>query len=110
MGFADKRRRASGVQTVAELPETAAPRRSHIIVFNRKLRRDPLIVDDMTARFLEEIDGRKTVADILNTIDRDGALSHDVVSWIENLLLTGIIGLVEKRKAAASSIDAEASA
>ena len=58
-----------GARTIAELPETAAPRRSHIIVFNRKLRRDPLIVDDTTARFLEEIDGRKTVADILNTID-----------------------------------------
>ncbi len=96
-----------GARTVAELPETAAPRRSQIIVFNRKLRRDPLIVDDMTARFLEEIDGRKTVADILNTID-DG-LSHDIGPWIESLLIMGIIGFVEKRKPAASPIDAPAS-
>ncbi len=98
-----------GARTVAELPKAAAPRRSHIIVFNRKLRRDPLIVDDMTARFLEEIDGRKTVADILNAFDPGDALSHDIGPWIESLLLMGIIGFVEKTKPAASSINASAS-
>ena len=98
-----------GARTVAELPETAAPRQSHIIVFNRKLQRDPLIVDDTTARFLEEIDGGKTVADILNTIDPDDEMSHDIGPWIENLLLMGIIGFVEKRKPEMSPTDASAS-
>jgi len=84
-----------GATTIADLPATAALRSSHVVVFGQEANRNPLVVDAMTARFLELVDGRKTVAEILGQLDQDDpiATSGHSAQWVENLFLWGLIGL-----------------
>src|SRR5262249_5663368 len=48
-----------GASTVADLPMEAGSHPSYVVVFHREAGRSPLIVDGMTSRFLELVDGRK---------------------------------------------------
>jgi hypothetical protein len=84
-----------GANTIADLPPAAASHPSYVVVFRKKANRNPLIVDAMTARFLELVDGRKTVAEILRQLDREASISTSAsqVQWIENLFRWGLIGL-----------------
>jgi hypothetical protein len=81
--------------TIADLPPAAAFHPSYVVVFRKNANRTPLIVDAMTARFLELVDGRKTVAEILRQLDRGASIwtSASQVQWIENLFRWGLIGL-----------------
>jgi glycosyltransferase involved in cell wall biosynthesis len=84
-----------GASALADLPAKADPRPSYVVVFPRDADRDPLIVDAMTSRFLELIDGRKTVAEILGQFKQhhEGATSGKWRPWIEDLFVLGLIGL-----------------
>jgi len=84
-----------GATSVADLPPTASLRSSYVVVFRQEANRNPLIVDAMTARFLELVDGRKTVAEILGQLDQDDPVSAsgNWPQWVENLFLWGLIGL-----------------
>jgi hypothetical protein len=79
----------------AGLPREAGSHPSHVLVFHREANRDPLIVDAMTARFLELVDGRKTVAEILAQLDQyeDVSTFGKWARWVEDLFLLGVIGL-----------------
>lgn len=84
-----------GATTLKDLPPAAASRPSYVVIFREEEKQDPLIVDEMTARFLELADGRKTIAEILGQLHHDDAssISDTLVQWIENLFLCGLIGL-----------------
>jgi hypothetical protein len=84
-----------GVTTIADLPPTADLRPSYVVVFDQEANRNPLVVDAMTAQFLELIDGQRTVAEILGRLDQDDstATSGNCAQWVENLFFWGLIGL-----------------
>jgi glycosyltransferase involved in cell wall biosynthesis len=84
-----------GAATIADLPPAAARHPSYVVVFPKDANRNPLIVDAMTARFVELIDGCKTVDEILQQLDRECSISTSVswAQWIENLFRWGLIGL-----------------
>jgi glycosyltransferase involved in cell wall biosynthesis len=86
-----------GAKTIADLPAKPDPHPSYAVVFPREADRDPLIVDAMTSRFLELIDGRKTVAEILGQLKQhdDDSTSGKRSRWIEDLFVLGLIGLRE---------------
>jgi glycosyltransferase involved in cell wall biosynthesis len=81
--------------TIADLPLADSSPPSYVVVFQRGANRPPLIVDAMTARFLELADRRKTVAEILRQLDRGASISTsgNWAHWIENLFCWGLIGL-----------------
>jgi hypothetical protein len=81
--------------TIADLPPSAASHPSYVVVFRKDANRNPLIVDAMTARFVELIDGCKTVDEILGQLDREYSVSTSVswAQWIEDLFRWGLIGL-----------------
>jgi glycosyltransferase involved in cell wall biosynthesis len=81
--------------TLADLPAAAVSRPSFVIVFPGEPDRNSLIVDTMTARFLELVDGRKSVAEILEQLHANDTCSpsDNWGPWVENLLLWGLIGL-----------------
>jgi hypothetical protein len=84
-----------GAATIADLPPAAAPHPSYVVVFRKEANRNPLIVDAATARFVELVDGCKTVDEILRQLDRECSISTSVswAQWIENLFRWGVIGL-----------------
>jgi len=84
-----------GATTIADLPPAAASHPSYVVVFRKEANRNPLIVDAMTAQFLELVDGRKTVDEILRQLDREDSIltSASWAQWIENLFRWGLIGL-----------------
>jgi hypothetical protein len=82
-----------GATTIADLPRAASSHPSYVVVFQREANRSPLIVDAMTAGFLELVDRRKTVAEILWQLDRDVSTSGNWTQWVENLFCWGLIGL-----------------
>jgi glycosyltransferase involved in cell wall biosynthesis len=101
-----------GATTIADLsPAPSHP--SYVVVFDRAANRNPLIVDAMTAQFLELADGCKTVDEILRQLDREDSISTSVgwAQWVENLFRWALIGLQEDTLAcgATSNGTAEAS-
>jgi len=90
-----------GVRTAAEFPATATPLPSYMVVFGRSGdgRREPLIVDGLTAQILTLSDGTCTVADIVRELDRQTGKSAAAsnIAWIERLFVSDLIGLQEAR-------------
>jgi glycosyltransferase involved in cell wall biosynthesis len=86
--------RLGGAATIADLPPVAAPHSSYVVVFHKDANRSPLIVDVMTARFLELVDGHKTVDEILQQLDQERPISKSAgwAQWIDNLFRQGLIG------------------
>jgi glycosyltransferase involved in cell wall biosynthesis len=88
-------------RTVADLPVSATPRRSHIVAFCRANgeRQNPLVVDGLTARILKLSDGTRTALEIVTELDRQGRSSAEAgnFEWIEGLLVHGLISLQETR-------------
>jgi glycosyltransferase involved in cell wall biosynthesis len=85
-----------GVQSASDFPATVTPGRSYIAVFCRSPhgRRDPLLIDALTAEILRLCDGMRTVSDICNAIGPKGeALTTQTVAWIENLFVLGLVSL-----------------
>jgi glycosyltransferase involved in cell wall biosynthesis len=84
-----------GATAMAELPKEPGSHPSYVVVCHREANRDPLIFDAMTARFLELVDGRKTIAEILAQLDQcdDVSTLGKWARWVEHLFLLGVIGL-----------------
>jgi hypothetical protein len=85
-----------GVQSTSDFPATVTPGRSYIAVFGRSPhgRREPLLIDALTAEILRLCDGMRTVSDITDAIGPKGeALTTQTVAWIENLFVLGLVSL-----------------
>ena len=85
-----------GVQSASDFPATVTPGRSYIAVFGRSPhgRREPLLIDALTAEILRLCDGMRTVSDICDAIGPKGeALTTQTVAWIENLFVLGLVSL-----------------
>jgi hypothetical protein len=97
-----------GVQSAADFPATVTPDKSYIAVFGRFQhgRREPLVVDALTAEILRLCDGTRTVSDICCAIapkmapkiapkmaPKTGAVAEQTVAWIENLFVLGLVSL-----------------
>jgi glycosyltransferase involved in cell wall biosynthesis len=84
-----------GATTIADLPLAVGSHPSYVVVFRKEVNRNPLIVDAMTAWFLELVDGRRTVDEIVRQLDREASTSTSASweQWIENLFRWGLIGL-----------------
>jgi hypothetical protein len=87
-----------GIRSTADLPDSPTPGASHVVVFHKEARRDPLLVDRFTARILELSDGTRTNAEIVRqmTQEFDEVESLDHLNWIENLFLSGLLRLQTK--------------
>jgi len=84
-------------QTIAELPDVPTPRPSYIIVFgrNERGRRQPLLVDGLTAQILRLSDGTRTASNIIEILKRESESTMEMIDlkWIESLFLRGLICL-----------------
>jgi hypothetical protein len=83
------------VDALADLPVSTKPGSSHIVVFHRHAERDPVLVDNFTARILELSDGTRTNSDIVRQLGQElgESASLDHLAWIENLFLSGLLKL-----------------
>jgi glycosyltransferase involved in cell wall biosynthesis len=85
---------------IADLPEVPRPVRSYIAVFGSShgQRRQPLLVDDLTAQIIKLSDGTKTVSEIIKELSNDfGSTELDQLNWMENLFVQGLLQLREVR-------------
>jgi len=84
-----------GVRAIADFPESAGPGPSYIVVFHKAAQRDPLLVDRFTARILELSDGTRTSIEIVRQLHEEFGRAErlDHLTWIENMFLSGLIGL-----------------
>ena len=85
-----------GVRSVGQIPPQPTPRRSFIVAFGRREgpRRDPVLVDELTARVLMLGDGTRRVRDIVGGSNGSGNLaSADDLEWIESLFVQGLLSL-----------------
>ena len=84
-------------RTVAELPVLPTQRRSYIVAFGRSDggRREPLLVDGVTAGILALSDGTRTAADIAEELNlpATGQGRAENLKWIEDLSVQGLISL-----------------
>jgi transposase len=88
-----------GARTVADFPSVTTRRPSYIVAFKftKDEQREPLFVDELTARILNLSDGRRSAADIARQLHRENGKSakDDILKWIEQLFLRGLLGLQE---------------
>jgi glycosyltransferase involved in cell wall biosynthesis len=86
-------------RAVDELPEVLAPGPSYVVAFggNHDGQREPLHIDRLTARVLELSDGKRTISEIVRQLQHENHTAEmgDVVRWIENLFVCGLVGLQE---------------
>jgi len=85
-----------GIQSALDFPTTVTSRNSYIVVFGRSpnARREPLLIDELTAKMLRLCDGTRAVSDICNAMrPKAGALAEQTVAWIENLFVLGLVSL-----------------
>jgi hypothetical protein len=89
------------VRTLADLPASPTPRRSHIVAFagSNGDRRHPVVVDGTTADVLKLSDGTRTALEIAGELARPRGRSSEAANlkWIEGLLLHGLISLQDDR-------------
>jgi hypothetical protein len=80
---------------IVDLPAEASPRRSFVIVFAsaQNGRRDPLVIDALTADVLRLSDGVLTAAQILARLGE--AVTGENLAWIESLFRLGLVSLGE---------------
>lgn len=86
-----------GAQSVTAFPAAVTPRRSYILAFGRTGdgRRDPLLVDELTALMLRLSDGTRTVWQIAEKSREEIATPaiDDNVTWLKKLFLLGLVSL-----------------
>ena len=98
------------VRAAEDLPTSPTPRRSYIVAFARgdRERRNPLVVDGITAQILKLSDGTRTAFEVVGELKHQAGRStelHDL-EWLEGLLVLGLISLHDKRFGPASPDDA----
>jgi hypothetical protein len=88
-----------GVRTAEQLPTAPVQQPSYAAAFKRSptQRREPLLIDDTTARIISLSDGIRSVSQIVNELrdqadDIDGA---DYAKWIEELFLDDLLRFPE---------------
>ena len=90
------------IQTIADFPERLGLGPSHVLVCRGNTSRGPQLIDRFTARILELSDGTRTCDEIAAQLDREFGrrepLNH--LAWMENLFLSGLIGLTDSRAGA----------
>jgi glycosyltransferase involved in cell wall biosynthesis len=84
-----------GIETIAEFPESPGSGPSYIVLSDTGAPGEPLLVDRFTVRILELGDGTRTADEIVRQLDRDfgRADGADHLAWIENLLVSGLVGV-----------------
>jgi len=85
-----------GVRTAAELPAEPKSGPSFVVAFaGEGDARDPLLIDQATARILELSDGELTAGQICELLKRErGSLEiQNDLAWIENLFVSGLVRL-----------------
>jgi glycosyltransferase involved in cell wall biosynthesis len=95
------------VQSASDFPAAVTPGRSYIAVFSRLPhgRRDPLLIDALTAEILRLCDGMRTVSDICDAMGlKAGALAERTVAWVENLFVLGLVSLRDSKAATAHDL------
>jgi glycosyltransferase involved in cell wall biosynthesis len=89
------------VRTAADLPSAPRPTRSQLLVFGLSPhgRRSPLLIDGMTVRFLQLRDGSRSSREIVAQLTPKATASEvaDILKWIENLFLSGLVRLQDTR-------------
>jgi glycosyltransferase involved in cell wall biosynthesis len=84
-----------GAKTVEDFPAAIGPGPSYMLAFAVAggERREPLIVDGLTAQILELSDGKRSAAEIAAelTCQLDHSGDVDIVKWIENLFVRGLV-------------------
>ena len=89
------------VRAVADLPTSPTPRRSYIVAFacSDGERRNPLVVDGVTAQILKLSDGTRTALEVIGDVEhRAGRAAERVkLEWMENLFVHGLISLHDRR-------------
>jgi glycosyltransferase involved in cell wall biosynthesis len=86
-----------GARTAADFPAVTRPGPSHIAAFGTSggKRRQPLIVDGLTAHILMLSDGRRSAAEIAGELggQSEASVEADNLKWIEHLFVCGLIWL-----------------
>jgi glycosyltransferase involved in cell wall biosynthesis len=86
-----------GARTAADFPAVTRPGPSYIGAFGGSDggRREPLLVDRLTARILMLSDGKRSAAELARELGRqsDASAEADNLKWIEHLFVCGLIGL-----------------
>ena len=89
-----------GARTAADLPAVTRPGPSYIVAFGGSGggRREPLLVDGLTAHILMLSDGKRSAAELARELDRqsDASVEADNLKWIEHLFVCGLIGLRDR--------------
>jgi hypothetical protein len=89
-----------GAQTAADFQAAMTPGPSYIVAFVRSngKRRDPLVIDAMTARILMLSDGTRTAAELVKEIAPGSNVSVEATNleWIEHLVVCGLIRLCDE--------------
>jgi glycosyltransferase involved in cell wall biosynthesis len=84
-------------RTAADFPVVTRSGPSHIVAFRSSggKRRQPLIVDGLTAHILVLSDGKLSAAEIARELSRqsDASVEADNLKWIEHLFVCGLIWL-----------------
>jgi hypothetical protein len=86
-----------GARTAADLPAVTRPGPSYIVAFGGSGggRREPLLVDRLTARILMLSDGKRSAAELARELDGQSDATEEAhnLKWIEHLFVCGLIGL-----------------
>ena len=85
-----------GVVTADDFPTRLDPGPSYMVVAGG----EPLLVDRFTARFLELSNGTQTVEQIIDLIEHEFGYAAEAsrLAWIEELLVSGLIGVRASKK------------
>jgi glycosyltransferase involved in cell wall biosynthesis len=90
-----------GAESVGAFPVVATPRRSHIAAFGQSNggRREPLLIDELTAKILRLSDGTRTTSEIVEKLDQEikPSATDDHINWIRHLFLLGLVSLRDTR-------------
>ena len=90
-----------GMQTATTYSSAPSVSRSYIVVFGRSDhgRRDPLLVDILTAKILDLSDGSRTASEVARHLTPEGDASQieSRLKWIENLFVWGLVALQDDR-------------
>jgi hypothetical protein len=86
-----------GARTAADFPAVTRPGPSYIVAFGGSGggRREPLLVDRLTARILMLSDGKRSAGELAQELGHhsDASAQADNLEWIEHLFVCGLIGL-----------------
>jgi glycosyltransferase involved in cell wall biosynthesis len=88
-------------KTVADFPPASKVGSSAIVTFrgSNGVTREPLLIDNCTARILQLSDGTRTVAEIVGELEDEYAGSNENdLEWIEHLFLSGLIRLQQRNR------------